>query len=35
MEKEHDMRCWNCGKRILDTAKVCRFCEATVEAEPT
>jgi hypothetical protein len=29
------MRCWNCGKKIPDTAKVCRFCEAAVEDEPT
>ncbi len=29
------MRCGNCGKNIPDTAKVCRFCEAAVEAEPT
>ena len=28
------MRCWNCGKKIPDTAKVCRFCEAAVEDEP-
>ncbi len=27
------MRCWNCGKKISDMAKVCRFCEATVDAE--
>jgi len=29
------MRCWNCGKKIPDKAKVCRFCEAAVEDEPT
>jgi hypothetical protein len=29
------MRCWNCGKKIPDTAKVCRFCEAAVDEEPT
>ena len=29
------MRCWNCGKKIPDTAKVCRFCEAAVQDEPT
>jgi hypothetical protein len=29
------MRCWNCGKKIPDKAKVCRFCEADVLAEPT
>ena len=29
------MRCWNCGKRIPDAAKVCRFCEAAVQAKPT
>ena len=28
------MRCWNCGKKIPDTAEVCRFCEAVVEDEP-
>jgi hypothetical protein len=29
------MRCWNCGKKIPDKAKVCGFCEAAVPAEPT
>jgi len=29
------VRCWNCGKEIPDKAKVCGFCEAAVEAEPT
>ena len=29
------MHCWNCGKKIPDTAKVCRFCEVAVEDEPT
>ena len=29
------MRCQNCGKKIPSTAKVCKFCEAAVEAEPT
>jgi hypothetical protein len=29
------MRCWNCDKKIPDTAKVCRFCEAAVKAGPT
>jgi len=29
------MRCWNCGKKIPDTAKACRFCEAAMEEEPT
>ena len=29
------MRCLNCGKKIPDKAKVCHFCEAAVEAEPT
>lgn len=29
------MRCWNCGKRIPDKAKVCGFCEAAVQEEPT
>ena len=26
------MRCWNCGKSDPETAKVCQFCEAAVEA---
>ncbi len=29
------MRCWNCGMDIPDAAKICKFCEAAVEAEPT
>jgi hypothetical protein len=29
------MRCWNCGRKIPKNAKVCAFCEATVEDEPT
>jgi hypothetical protein len=29
------MRCWNCGKKIPDTAKACRFCEAIVDAGPS
>ena len=29
------MRCWNCGKDIPDTAKICGFCEAEVKDEPT
>jgi hypothetical protein len=29
------MRCENCDKEIPDKAKVCQFCEAAVEAEPT
>jgi hypothetical protein len=29
------MRCWNCGKKIPDTAGGCRFCEAAVQDEPT
>jgi hypothetical protein len=29
------MRCWSCGKKIPDTAKNCRFCEALAEPEPT
>lgn len=29
------MRCWNCGKKIPDDAKICGFCEAAVEDEPT
>jgi len=28
------MRCWDCGKKIPDTAEVCVFCEAAVEDEP-
>jgi hypothetical protein len=29
------MRCVNCGKDIPDSAKMCQFCEATVEPELT
>jgi hypothetical protein len=29
------MRCWNCRKKIPDTAKVCQFCEAAVRDMPT
>lgn len=29
------MKCWNCGKRIPDDAKICRFCEMAVADEPT
>jgi len=29
------MKCWNCGKKIPDDAKVCGFCEAAVQDEPT
>ena len=29
------MRCWNCGKKVPNTAKVCLFCEAAVEAGPS
>lgn len=29
------MKCWNCGKRIPDTAKACQYCEALVEEEPS
>lgn len=29
------MRCWNCGKSVPDMAKVCQFCEAVIEPEPT
>lgn len=29
------MRCWNCGKKIPDKAKVCGFCEAATEDKPT
>ena len=29
------MQCLNCGKKIPNTAKVCRYCEAVVEPEPT
>ncbi len=29
------MKCWNCGKKIPNSAQVCEFCEAEVQAEPT
>lgn len=29
------MRCWNCGKSVPETAKVCQFCEAAIEPDPT
>ena len=29
------MRCWNCNQEMPDKAKVCGFCEAPVEDEPT
>jgi len=29
------MKCWNCGKKIPNHAKVCRFCEASTKAKPT
>ncbi len=29
------MRCWNCNKRVLEGAKVCRFCEAALTDAPT
>ena len=29
------MRCWNCGKEIPEAAKICQFCEAAAEPEPT
>jgi hypothetical protein len=29
------MRCWNCGRKVPKTAKVCQFCEAAIEPEPT
>ena len=29
------MLCWNCGKKIPDMAKVCKFCEAAVKDKPT
>lgn len=29
------MRCWNCGRKLPEMAKVCGFCEATVGGEPT
>ncbi len=29
------MRCWNCNQELPDKAKVCEFCEAPVEDEPT
>ena len=28
------MRCFNCGKKIPDSAKVCQYCEALVEDAP-
>jgi hypothetical protein len=29
------MHCWNCGKRVSKTAKVCQYCEASMEDAPT
>jgi len=29
------MRCLNCGKKIPDKAKICRFCEVPVSEGPT
>ena len=29
------MRCWNCNREILETAKACSHCEAPVMPEPT
>jgi hypothetical protein len=29
------MRCWNCGKDMPDTAKVCPHCERSVKKRPT
>ena len=29
------MKCMNCNREIPDDAKICRFCEAVVEPEPT
>lgn len=29
------MKCWNCLKDISSKAKVCPFCEAAVEDDPT
>jgi hypothetical protein len=29
------MRCLNCGKKIPRNAKICQFCEATVEPGPS
>jgi hypothetical protein len=29
------MRCSNCGKKIPKDARVCQYCEAAVEAEPS
>lgn len=33
--REKAMKCANCGKDIPDGAKMCQFCEARVEPEPT
>lgn len=29
------MNCWNCRKKLPESAKACPFCEAAVEDEPT
>lgn len=29
------MRCWNCGRQLGRSARVCQYCEAAVEAEPS
>jgi hypothetical protein len=29
------VQCWNCGKDIPEAAKICKFCEAPAQAEPT
>ena len=29
------MLCWSCRKEIADDAKMCKYCEAEVEPEPT
>jgi hypothetical protein len=34
-DRSTKMRCWNCGKSVPETAKVCQFCEAAREPDPT
>jgi hypothetical protein len=29
------MQCWSCGKEVPESAKLCQFCEAEIEPEPT
>jgi hypothetical protein len=29
------MRCWNCYQQISEDAKVCQYCEASVEPSPS